>query len=101
MRSGARRMSKDARTFGQDLMRGIVANTLGRRYCGVDLSARQIEANAEQARAICTEPMPEWIVGDSRAMLASCDKNADLIFSCPPYADLEVYSEDPRDLSVM
>lgn len=32
---------------------------------------------------------------------AGCDKNVDLIFSCPPYADLEVCSEDPRDLSVM
>jgi hypothetical protein len=26
---------------------------------------------------------------------------ADLVFSCPPYADLEVYSDDPRDLSAM
>lgn len=24
-----------------------------------------------------------------------------MIFSCPPYADLEVYSDDPRDLSNM
>ena len=34
-------------------------------------------------------------------MLSKCDKNVDLIFSCPPYADLEVYSDDPCDLSVM
>jgi hypothetical protein len=26
---------------------------------------------------------------------------ADFIFSCPPYGDLEVYSDDPRDLSTM
>jgi hypothetical protein len=26
---------------------------------------------------------------------------ADLIFSCPPYGDLEVYSDHPRDLSNM
>lgn len=26
---------------------------------------------------------------------------ADLIFSCPPYYDLEKYSDDPRDLSAM
>lgn len=25
----------------------------------------------------------------------------DLVFSCPPYADLERYSDDPRDLSTM
>jgi hypothetical protein len=87
--------------FAGGSVRGIVASKLGRRYCGVDLSARQIEANEEQARTICTEPMPEWINGDSRDVLSTCDKNADLIFSCPPYADLEVYSDDPRDLSVM
>lgn len=27
--------------------------------------------------------------------------DADLVFSCPPYGDLEVYSDDPRDLSAM
>jgi hypothetical protein len=26
---------------------------------------------------------------------------ADLVFSCPPYADLEVYSDDPQDLSTL
>jgi len=26
---------------------------------------------------------------------------ADFIVSCPPYADLEVYSDDPRDISTM
>lgn len=29
------------------------------------------------------------------------DETFDLIFSCPPYADLEVYSDDPRDISNM
>lgn len=45
---------------------------------------------------------PRWIVGDSQdiATLAG-DVDADLVFSCPPYADLEVYSDDPRDLSTM
>jgi hypothetical protein len=26
---------------------------------------------------------------------------ADFVFSCPPYADLEVYSHDPKDLSTL
>jgi len=26
---------------------------------------------------------------------------ADFVFSCPPYGDLETYSDDPRDLSTM
>ena len=29
------------------------------------------------------------------------DVQADLIFSCPPYGDLERYSDDPADLSTM
>jgi hypothetical protein len=37
--------------FAGGSVRGIVANRLGRRYYGVDLSARQIAANEEQALA--------------------------------------------------
>jgi DNA modification methylase len=29
------------------------------------------------------------------------DEQVDLIFTCPPYADLEVYSDDPADISNM
>jgi DNA modification methylase len=29
------------------------------------------------------------------------NESIDLVFSCPPYADLEVYSDDPNDLSNM
>ena len=29
------------------------------------------------------------------------DNSVDMIFSCPPYVDLEVYSDDPRDISNM
>lgn len=45
--------------------------------------------------------MPRWIVGDSTNLggLLPKDFEADLIFSCPPYYDLEVYSDDPLDLS--
>lgn len=49
-----------------------------------------------------SSPPPRWIVGDS----ADCATLAgpgpyDFVFSCPPYADLERYSDDPRDLSTM
>ena len=44
----------------------------------------------------------EWHNGDSSVVLPQLEGvNADLIFSCPPYADLEVYSDDPRDISSM
>lgn len=84
--------------FAGGSVRGIVAALLGLQYVGIDLSAPQIEANRSQAERICGSVKPTWIVGDSREVEFS---KADLIFSCPPYGDLEVYSDDPRDLSVM
>lgn len=46
---------------------------------------------------------PNWITGDSREIDRHVppDQQVDLIFSCPPYADLEVYSDDPADISSM
>jgi hypothetical protein len=46
---------------------------------------------------------PDWRVGDSLIAIAElpAEQRVDFIFSCPPYADLERYSDDPRDLSNM
>jgi hypothetical protein len=46
---------------------------------------------------------PEWVTGDSVKLktLVQRGRKYDLIFSCPPYGDLEVYSDDERDLSTM
>lgn len=41
-----------------------------------------------------------WVCGDSAVKLADAPA-ADFIFSCPPYGDLEEYSDDPDDLSNM
>ncbi len=90
--------------FAGGSVRGIVAAKLGRHYLGVDLRAEQIAANNEQAETICRgdEFQPEWVVGDSRRIVALAQgAEADFVFSCPPYADLEVYSEDPADLSTL
>ncbi|AHF89527.1 plasmid partitioning protein ParB [Opitutaceae bacterium TAV5] len=90
--------------FAGGSVRGVVASELGRHYVGVDLRSEQVEANRAQAEILCKppHPAPVWHVGDSRniAHLAS-DVRADFLFSCPPYADLEVYSDDPADLSTM
>lgn len=46
-------------------------------------------------------PTPNWIIGNSLEMdlLLPQEEAYDLIFSCPPYYDLEEYSENPEDLS--
>jgi len=87
--------------FAGGSVRGIVASKLGRRYIGTDLSAPQCGANRKQAEELCTgdDPVPQWIVGDSRDIETLVTEQADFIWTCPPYADLEVYSDDPKDLS--
>lgn len=88
--------------FAGGSVRGIVAAMLQRAYIGIDLSAPQIAANRTQAEAICTPScMPEWIVGDSSRVLGLVEEEVDMLFTCPPYYDLEVYSDDAADLSNM
>lgn len=87
--------------FAGGSVRGIVASRLGRKYFGVDLSERQIEANKSQSN-IAGEIKPDWRCGDSRDIGNICkDVEADFIFSCPPYANLEVYSDHEKDLSTL
>lgn len=88
--------------FAGGSVRGIVASKLGRDYVGVELRKEQVDANVEQGNALCDSHKPEWICGTSTDIDSLIvGRDFDLIFSCPPYADLEVYSDDPRDISNM
>jgi hypothetical protein len=91
--------------FAGGSVRGVVAARMGRRYFGIDLSKAQLDANRAQAAAILSPAQAdacEWKEGDSRDLDAIAGNGAaDFVFSCPPYFDLERYSDDPRDLSNM
>lgn len=87
--------------FSGGSVRGIVASVLGLRYTGVDLRPDQVEANRVQAHRIHGDVPPVWVAGDSMDIRRLAPGEYDFVFSCPPYADLEVYSDDPRDISNM
>jgi len=90
--------------FAGGSVRGIVASKLGRRYLGIELRPEQIAANRAQAARICPdaeELTPVWIEGDAIELSRLSPAAADLVFTCPPYGDLEVYSQDARDLSTL
>lgn len=88
--------------FAGGSVRGIVASKLDRQYVGIELRKEQVEANRSQAKDLCDVIVPTWHCGDSVDIKTHCkDLQADFIFSCPPYGDLEVYSEDPKDISTM
>ena len=81
---------------------GIVANKLNRVYTGIELREEQVKSNRMQAIDIFKDDiMPLWIIGDSNKILDSLSNKYDMIFSCPPYGDLEVYSDIDCDLSNM
>lgn len=88
--------------FAGGSVRGIVAHKLGFKYTGIELRQEQVDSNIEQALEILEiNNQPKWYIGDSEEIVKDLDPNYDLIFSCPPYMNLEVYSELPEDLSNM
>lgn len=88
--------------FAGGSVRGIVADMLGYKYTGVDIRADQVMSNRSQAKIICPTDGPTWIIGDSFDVLSLMEPSSrDYILTCPPYADLEVYSDNPDDLSVI
>lgn len=86
--------------FAGGSVRGVVAEMLGRHYIGIDLSEKQVDANQMKADALGVCPV--WWCDDSRnADKYIPDGSADFVFSCPPYHNLEQYSDHPLDLSNM
>lgn len=89
--------------FAGGSVRGIVANYLGYKYHGIDIRQEQIDSNRIQALEILDiKNQPNWHVGDSNIILNdNFNIDFDLVLSCPPYADLEVYSDIDGDISNM
>jgi tRNA G10 N-methylase Trm11 len=86
--------------FAGGSVRGVVAELLGQHYIGIDLSEKQIDANQINADKFGVSPV--WHCDDSRnADRYIPNGSADLVFSCPPYHNLEKYSNHPLDLSNM
>lgn len=89
--------------FAGGSVRGIVAEKLGNSYIGIDLREEQIEANRINAKECnCDLNKINWITDNSQNVDNYVEnESVDLIFTCPPYFDLEVYSDDKDDISNM
>lgn len=84
--------------FAGDSVFGCVAGTLGRRFTGVEI--RQEQCNLNQRRADELKIEASYICDDGQNIWNHIDENSvDMIFSCPPYFDLEKYSDNPLDAS--
>ena len=95
--------------FAGGSVRGLVSVLLGNDYTGIDLSEKQIKANIKNYKAIADRQdlngadlkKPNWINDDSTNIDLIVKEKHDFLLTCPPYADLEVYSDNPQDLSNM
>lgn len=89
--------------FAGGCVRGVVASVLGRNYTGIDLNFDQVYTNIMQyndlyQRYTNLEGYACWICGDADEWVETVS-DADMIFTCPPYYNLEQYTKDPNDLS--
>lgn len=91
--------------FAGGSVRGVVAAYKNYDYTGIELRDEQVKSNIEQLshifKGMPDAKIPIWLQGDSRIELNKLNPEYDMVFTCPPYFDLEKYSEDPNDLSNM
>jgi len=82
--------------FAGDSVFGYVSDALGNTFTGIELRKEQAELNNNRLKG----SKSKYICDDGQNILNHIKENSqDLLFSCPPYFDLEVYSDLPTDAS--
>lgn len=83
--------------FAGDTVIGYVAGALGKTFTGIELRQEQVDFNkarTEKFRAV------NYICDDAVNILNHVTPNSqDFLISCPPYFNLETYSDLPNDAS--
>ena len=94
--------------FAGGHVRGAVSAILGRNYVGIDLNPIQVKANEDNWDKICEIydssdfGKPIWKNADCiKYMLEVGKSDYDMLLTCPPYYNLEIYSDKEDDLSNM
>lgn len=82
--------------FAGDTVFGYVASDLGHNFIGIELRQEQADFNNERVEG----KTARYICDDGRNVDRHIEEGSqDFFFSCPPYFDLEIYSDDPNDAS--
>lgn len=90
--------------FAGGVVRGAISQILGRQYDGIDICKEQIQHNFNQWNYIADkytlEGYPVYHLGDSENALDNMQNEYfDMMLTCPPYYNLEVYTNNSNDLS--
>ena len=88
--------------FAGGLVRGVMAAIMGFNYTGIDINPKQVESNYEAFSAFLdrydVSGTCNWIEGNSVEYVP--EEKADFILTCPPYYNLETYTDIDGDLSL-
>lgn len=83
-------------TFAGDTVFGYVSASLGNHFTGIELRQEQVDFNSRA----CAGLDVKYICDDGQNVaLHLGEETQDLFFSCPPYYDIEQYSDLPNDAS--
>lgn len=86
--------------FGGGGTRGFIASAMGYQYTGVEIRQEEVERIKKQQKELQNDF--KIICGDSCRPPEESDlepESFDFSYSCPPYYDLEIYSDLPGDIS--
>ena len=75
--------------------RGVVSSFMGHRYTGFEIRQDQIDENETVIKKLGLKA--NYIPGDGRFL--DIDEQFDCAITCPPYYNLEVYSDQAEDIS--
>lgn len=82
--------------FAGDSVFGYVSAHLGNEFMGIELRPEQAQLNNERTEGMAAR----YICDDGQNVAQHIDADSqDLLFSCPPYFDLEHYSDLENDAS--
>lgn len=84
--------------FAGDTQKGLVFGTCGYNFTGIELRQEQVDINN---KIISDRNLPIRYICDDGQNVAKhiSPESQDMLFSCPPYYDLEVYSDMSNDAS--
>lgn len=85
--------------FAGSLARGGVAAALGFDYTGIEIRPEQVATNEKKLAELNLRA--RFITADAKTINQILDPSEkfDLIFTSPPYYDLEIYSDQKEDIS--
>jgi hypothetical protein len=96
VRYGGERGSHVLDAFAGGPPRGAVSSIMGYNYLGFDVSQKQIDENVALLKKLKLTGA-EYVRSDGRFL--SIDRQFDVAITCPPYFNLEQYSDQADDVS--